>query len=99
MLAASWGVIWLGVRSIGSFASATAINTHNTTAHITMLLMMKTSSHCYIIVLIQLTCRIRLVLGKTAPKNPPNPLNSLFLENSTAFDEGLADESDEFFAS
>jgi hypothetical protein len=36
-------------------------------------------------------------LGKTAPKNPPNPLNSLFLENSTAFDEGLADESDEFF--
>jgi hypothetical protein len=38
-------------------------------------------------------------LGKTAPENPPVPLNSLFPEDSasTDSDEDLAEELDEFF--
>ena len=38
-------------------------------------------------------------LGKTAPENPPIPLNSLFPEDSvsTDSDEDLAEELDEFF--
>jgi hypothetical protein len=40
-------------------------------------------------------------LGKTAPENPPVPLNSLFPEDSvsTDSDEDLAEELDEFFRS
>jgi len=38
-------------------------------------------------------------LGKTAPENPPVPLNSLVLEDSVSSDsnEDLAEELDEFF--
>jgi len=38
-------------------------------------------------------------LAKTAPENPPIPLNSLFPEDSvsTNSDEDLAEELDEFF--
>jgi hypothetical protein len=37
-------------------------------------------------------------LDKTAPENPPIPLNSLFPEDSTDSDEDLAEELDEFFS-
>jgi len=38
-------------------------------------------------------------LGKTAPENPPIPLNSLFPDDSTSTDsdEDLAEELEEFF--
>jgi hypothetical protein len=38
-------------------------------------------------------------LGKTAPENPPGPLNALFPEDSvsTDSDEDLDEELDEFF--
>jgi hypothetical protein len=36
-------------------------------------------------------------LGKTAPENPPVPLNSLFPEGSTDSNEDLAEEYDSFF--
>ena len=36
-------------------------------------------------------------MSKTAPENPPIPLNSLFHEDSTDSDKDLAEELEEFF--